>query len=395
MRSSKYHDYRVLKIALFIILVILGLFIYIKCTRALHEHTAPANQWTVLKEATCTENGLKCKICTDDCGEEFDHEVIPATGHTESKKWTTVKSATCTEQGRENLLCADCGEVLDTRFTDKIAHNKTTKYEIIEEATCTESGSKYEIVYCKVCTFEHSKIVVSIAPKGHSYGAVIDTQITEPTHTEIGYKIDFSQCSGCGETHPTDVEEIAPIGHTYTWELKYSESGEFTMAGTCDCDEIGNEVIKSASNGLVIETDGVPNCCIHRYIGKITVDGEEIVREIILENEPHKIHRVEIANGLDGEKYAYVPITDFASQDEYGDYYDITNEELKGYIFRYVDADNSNEWDENGFALGIFECAQCIDMECSECNGKYWHVVRIYNPNYDTRLNNNVEIENT
>ena len=52
MRSSKYHDYRVLKIALFI-LVVLALFIYLKFIEAPHEHT-PAGSWEVVENAECT-----------------------------------------------------------------------------------------------------------------------------------------------------------------------------------------------------------------------------------------------------------------------------------------------------------------------------------------------------
>ena len=48
MRTAKYHDYTVLRIVLFIILVILGLFIYNQFIKAPLEHTAPDNAWITL-----------------------------------------------------------------------------------------------------------------------------------------------------------------------------------------------------------------------------------------------------------------------------------------------------------------------------------------------------------
>ena len=384
MRSTKYHDYRVLKIALFIILVILGLFIYIKCTRALHEHTA--TQWTTITEATCTEDGLEAKICTDpECeGARFDERIIPATGHTESSKWTTVEKATCTEQGVETKLCKDCGLVLDTRYTNPIPHDTAVRYENVNPATCTENGSRDVVTYCKDCGHVTGSDIETLPATGHSYGEVVGYQISEePTHTEGGVKLVLRKCNACGETHPTEAIELDPIGHTYVWELKHdSETGEFTMVGTCDCDEAGNKRVYSAADGLVIETDGVPNCCVHKYIGTMEIDDVKITREIVLENESHKIEKILV---LDGNEYveAYVPIAQYKQYDEkYGVYYDISVDNL----YTYVSLVKNNEWDENGFAWGVFKCVQCEDMNCPECNGDYYYVVRVYNPKYDTRL---------
>ena len=381
MRSSKYHDYRVLKIALFIILVILGLFIYIKCTRALHEHTA--DQWTTIKEATCTEDGLEAKICTDpECkGEQFDERVIPATGHTEKSGWTTVEKATCTEQGVETKLCKDCGIVLNTRYTDVLPHTIVTKTKVLEYPTCTETGTNQVTEYCKNCDYVKDEYTQSTPANGHSYGAVVGTQVSkEPTHTQGGIELTLRKCVDCGEIHPTEAKELAPLGHTYVWELNYSETGEFTMVGTCDCDETGNTLVKDATDGLVIETDGIPNCCIHKYIGTVTIDGVVIKREVILEKEDHKIIKMLV---LDGDEFveAYVPISEYEKYDEeYGTYYDISVDNL----YSYVSVDN--EWDENGFAWGVFKCILCEDANCPECNGDYYYVVRVYNPKYDTRL---------
>ena len=57
-----------------------------------HEHAF--GEWTTTKEATCTEEGAKERVC--ECGEK-ETEVIAALGHTE--EIIPGKDATCTETG--------------------------------------------------------------------------------------------------------------------------------------------------------------------------------------------------------------------------------------------------------------------------------------------------------
>lgn len=387
MRSTKYHDYRVLKIALFIILVILGLFIYIKCTRALHEHTA--TQWTTITEATCTEDGLEAKICTDpECeGARFDERIIPATGHTESNKWTTVKNATCTEQGVETKLCKDCGLVLDTRYTDILEHNTAVRYENVDPATCTENGSRDVVTYCKDCGHVTGSDIETLPATGHSYIAGSETYDVSvaPTHTQGGVELIFKDCSNCGETIlQTEVNELDPLGHSYTWEIKGSEAGEFTIEITCDCDEDGNYFLYDETNGLTATLDTtVPSCCRKLYNLTVTLpDGTVITDEIEVEPDPHSVW----AEVLDPETsevvdHVYAHITKYAKEDDKGYYY--IYKDVKDVVFLNYE---ENTWDANGFAYGTYKCAICEDHACAECNGDYWYIVRIYNPKYDTRL---------
>ena len=84
-----------------------------------------------LKEATCTESGVKESICTV-CGEKKTTE-IPANGH----KWKLsqlLKEATCSEEGKGRYTCYVCGE---------------TKYEEIEKLS-----HKYKNGYCTFCYAE-------------------------------------------------------------------------------------------------------------------------------------------------------------------------------------------------------------------------------------------------
>ena len=71
-------------------------------------HTA--DDGTVTKEATCTEDGEKSYKCSK-CGEDMGVKTVPATGHTEVKD--AAVSATCTEAGKtEGSHCSVCGEII-------------------------------------------------------------------------------------------------------------------------------------------------------------------------------------------------------------------------------------------------------------------------------------------
>ena len=71
-----------------------------------HEHSW--SEWTVTKEATCTEKGEETRTCA--CGESETRE-IAALGHTE--EIIPAVEATCTETGlTEGVKCAVCGEIL-------------------------------------------------------------------------------------------------------------------------------------------------------------------------------------------------------------------------------------------------------------------------------------------
>ena len=63
-------------------------------------------EWTVVKAATCTEDGTEKRTCTI-CGAE-ETRTIKAKGHTFGE-WTVTKKATCTEKGSQTRTCSVCG----------------------------------------------------------------------------------------------------------------------------------------------------------------------------------------------------------------------------------------------------------------------------------------------
>jgi len=166
------------------------------------DHAHSFGEWTVTKEATCTEKGVETRSCA--CGETETRE-IPALGHTE--EIIPGKEATCTETGlTEGKKCAVCGVILVAQ--EEIPALRHTE-EIIpgKEATCTETGLT-EGKKCSVC----GEVLVAqevIPALGHTEEIIPGK---EATCTETGLT-EGKKCSVCGEIL-VEQEEIPALGHT-------------------------------------------------------------------------------------------------------------------------------------------------------------------------------------
>ena len=131
-----------------------------------HEHAF--GEWTVTKEATCTEDGSKERVC--ECGEK-ETEVIAALGHT-------------------------AGEEVKENETD---------------STCTEAGSYDLVVYCSVCGEELSRVVF---------------------HKEIlGHDFVNGDCSRCDEVLTSKFEDV-PAGAFYFDPVEWAVEKGITTGAT-------------------------------------------------------------------------------------------------------------------------------------------------------------------
>lgn len=160
-----------------------------------------SESFTVDKEATCTEQGIKSKHCTR-CDSKIDGTPTEAKGHSYGK-WITDEESTCTVTGQKHKVCDNCGDVVSeyTALLDHIASD----WFIDEEPTCTTAGKKHK--ECAVCevTIETAEINKS------SHSETVEwTVIKEPTCTNKGIKEKY--CDECGTVVLT--EEIPAIGHT-------------------------------------------------------------------------------------------------------------------------------------------------------------------------------------
>lgn len=343
MRSSKYHDYRVLKVILFIILVVLGLFIYAKCTN-LHEHTI-GDKWIVDTPATCTSEGLQYKACTI-CDFRMEEEAIPMTAH-----------------------------VADS-----------VKYENVKESTCTVGGSHDEVVYCADCGYKMSERTVQDAMLDHTPGKAKKENFVDSTHTKTGTYDMIVYCVDCGaelSDHKDTVKGIVvpEKGHSYVWSAEYdAENDRFLLHGECTCDEDGNKVtLTDGDAGIKVERDtNYAPCCLNRWYISYVYYGKTVKLFVDLPLENHKFY---VENVLDHEN-GFVDIFDFAKYDEAGAYFDYSDM----LIHVNVRIAEGEEWGVDGFRDGYFRCLACEEVECDECcpNGGYsWRKVRLYNAEFD------------
>ncbi len=212
-----------------------------------------SGEWTIDKEATCSENGYKshhCIICdattdrttisatghdygaleyavTPSCTGEgtiyqkcqnCDNErefVAPALGHNYSNSWTIDVMPTCTEAGSMSRKCSRCDSVTDVTEILPLGHDYSKDYTIDVKPTCTESGEQSQ--HCNNCG---DRINIStVEPLGHDF----DTRWTidvEPTCTEDGEK--SHRCLNCRER--TDVTIMGATGHSYSDWIIASEA---------------------------------------------------------------------------------------------------------------------------------------------------------------------------
>ncbi len=84
----------------------------------------------VVVPSTCKVAGMEYDICTE-CGETFNEKTLAKLAHTWGE-WTVVKEATTTAEGLEKRTCSACGEV-ETRAIEKLKAliDKKTGVEIV------------------------------------------------------------------------------------------------------------------------------------------------------------------------------------------------------------------------------------------------------------------------
>lgn len=167
-------------------------------------HTAVPD---LAKEATCTEAGLTAGSHCDTCGAILvAQEVIPAKGHTPSEDWELVKDSTCLDEGSQVRRCTTCHEIVDTNVIAAKGHKLVTDEAVA--ATCTESGLT-EGLHCEVCD-EVIQAQTIIQPLGH-VEAEEWTVTKSPTCTVAGTRV--KKCAVCGHILKTEI--IDPTGHSF------------------------------------------------------------------------------------------------------------------------------------------------------------------------------------
>ena len=162
-----------------------------------------SKEWTIDKEATCTEKGSKSHHCTR-CEVKSDETEIPTKEHSESN-WIIDKEATCTEDGSKHTECTVCHTTIKTEKISALGHTDVIDNAV--EPTCTTSGLT-QGKHCSTC----GKILqaqTEIPALGHD---IVHHEAKSPTCTEPGWEA-YDTCKRDGCTYTT-YKEIPALGHT-------------------------------------------------------------------------------------------------------------------------------------------------------------------------------------
>lgn len=164
-----------------------------------HEHVYNGKT-EVIKEADCTNDGLRRTYCSVNGCSEYEETIIKATGHTPGE-WQTEKEENCTEEGIQIRNCTVCGVKIEEKSIPASGH-KLGEWQIMKAATCIDTGMKAQ--YCTVCNEKVKEEIIN--PTGHSYGEWII--VTPPSINKEGSKM--RTCSVCGNI---EAQTIAAIIH--------------------------------------------------------------------------------------------------------------------------------------------------------------------------------------
>ena len=229
------------------------------------EHTHSFGEWSVTKNATCTEDGVKVRYCN--CGEK-QSESIPTLNHT-----VVIDEAvapTCTEAGKtEGKHCSRCNKILEEQkeipmtphiYDDEhdkkcnvcnfervinCAHDNPAKIEIIASvpATCQTTGLT-EGMKCTAC----GTMVVpqTIIPTINCIESdwIVDIGATQ---TEDGKR--HTECTMCGKL----IKEEVISAKQLSYRLLSNNTYEISGLGECLDTEI---IIPNEYNGLPVTSIG-------------------------------------------------------------------------------------------------------------------------------------------
>lgn len=222
-----------------------------------------ADTFTVDRIPTCLNEGVQSKHCIHNgCVEKIEITTLPKGTHT-LKAFEVVKEATCTENGMTKFKCEVCGTTVDSTIA-KLGHDWDNDYTIDVAPTCTKGGSKSK--HCSRCDAKTGTTV--IPSPGHLESSVRRENIVEATCTEDGSHDESFYCDRCGILLRTSHKIDKANGHDYEGTEEYFVQPTCTESGivlyTCKiCKNIAKDTVKAMGHLFSEEyTVDVPATCL-------------------------------------------------------------------------------------------------------------------------------------
>ncbi|MDE5856454.1 MAG: hypothetical protein K2H06_05350, partial [Anaeroplasmataceae bacterium] len=341
-----------IKIIISLIFVVFFAVLFASCEKE-HKHNYSA-EWTIDKEATCTEAGSKSHHCLG-CDEKSDVTSIPATGHSYGN-WTTTKQPTEGTTGLKERECSSChNKETETIPVLEHTHNYSKEWTIDKEATCTEVGSKSH--HCSDCSEKTDATEIPMID--HSYGSWKITK--EPTEGTTGLK--ERECSSC---HNKETETIPTLEHTHNY------STEWTIDKEATCTKAGSKSHHCLSCDAKADITTIPSLghSFENWILTVepSLNSRGLLTRVCESNSDHKeTYVMSILNKIDYSYYLIrSPLCDEAGLEKYiftkdGDVFEFTNEvDALGHSFgEWITTTEPTE-----------EAAGLKERECSTCHTK-------------------------
>lgn len=299
------------------------------------QHTVA--EYTVTKEANCTEAGSKegvCSVCNNTVTEE-----IPALGHTyeqieeidntleDGHKYSRQKCSVC----QTETLVPTHVEWMDNYYT-------SSEYSV---ATCTVAGRRLDTCTVEGCT---ERRLVRIEPVEHELEEIGTRQ--EPTCTSKG-----AIFYGCKNCNYTTKEDIPALGHDN--ELKEHVDATCTTAGydRLVCKVCGNattepinalghipdETVYDVLKNQNCEEDGLAVSVCKRELADGSICGEEF--QIVLEKYGHSYTETESPSTYEGHT-RILPVCDRCGDEDTSNAHERHDEWIEGHYKTTVISQN-------------------------------------------------------
>ena len=161
----------------------------------------------------CTTAGSKEYYECGNCGKLFSDVngktettladvTIKATGRHTFGNWTIIKEADCTNEGSRQHTCTQCG-ITETGVIEALGHKYSTEWTIDKAPGCTTSGTKSH--HCEICGVKAD--MTNIPAAGHKFGDW--SVITPATKKQEG--LERRACTVCGETEEKSIPKVPDI----------------------------------------------------------------------------------------------------------------------------------------------------------------------------------------
>ena len=185
-------------------------------------HVCEFGEWTVTKEPTCTENGVRVRTC--ECGRSEEEEIVASHSYTE-----TVILPTLTSGGYTKHICLVCGDSYNDTATASLTPSEGLEF--------MDNPSGDGVVVKGIGSFAGTDLVIPATDNGKNvtgiwlqafYGNEILKSVTIPEGVTFIGNMAFDNCKNL---------------ETVSYPATLTEIGEYAFFG---CEKLGFAVLPDA-----------------------------------------------------------------------------------------------------------------------------------------------------